>query len=99
MYETLGIVKGKNPVMAYRGKGCKKCFNIGYLGRIVLGEILTLSPAVKELILKKAQESELKTVARREGMQTLRENGVQKALEGVTSLEEVLRVTAPDEKI
>ena len=99
MYETLGIVKGKNPVMAYRGKGCKKCFNIGYLGRIVLGEILTLSPAVKELILKKAQEHELKAVARREGMQTLRENGVQKALEGVTSLEEILRVTAPDEKI
>ena len=99
MYETLGIVKGKSPVMAYRGKGCKKCFNIGYLGRIVLGEILTLSPAVKELILKKAQEHELKAVARREGMQTLRENGVQKALEGVTSLEEILRVTAPDEKI
>ena len=60
---------------------------------------MTFSPAVKELILKKSQEHELKAVARREGMQTLRENGVQKALEGVTSLEEVLRVTAPDEKI
>jgi len=56
MYETLGIAKGKNSVMAYRGKGCKKCFNIGYLGRIVLGEVLTLSPAVKELILRKQLE-------------------------------------------
>ena len=52
---------------------------------------------IKELILKKARESEIKLVARKEGMRTLREDGVAKVLEGVTSLEEILRVTVADE--
>lgn len=99
MIENLGIkVTGREPVpVAYRGKGCKKCFNIGYSGRAVIAEVLVLSPVVKDLIIRKAQEHELKNAARREGMQTLRENGVQKILEGATTIEEVLRVTAPDE--
>lgn len=99
MIENLGIkVSGREPApVAYRGKGCKKCFNIGYGGRIVIAEVLVLSPVVKDLIIRKAQEHELKNAARREGMQTLRENGVQKILEGATTIEEVLRVTAPDE--
>ncbi|HAJ57800.1 MAG TPA: type II secretion system protein GspE [Candidatus Omnitrophica bacterium] len=98
--DTLGIrSSGKGPLLAYRGKGCKKCFNIGYSGRVVIGEILTLTPAIKELIISRAQEYELKAAARQEGMQTLRENGIAKVLEGVTSLEEILRVTAPDESM
>ncbi len=99
MIENLGIkVTGREPApVAYRGKGCKKCFNIGYSGRAVIAEVLVLSPVVKDLIIRKAQEHELKNAARREGMQTLRENGVQKILEGATTIEEVLRVTAPDE--
>jgi len=100
MIETLGVKdSSKAPKMAYRGKGCKKCFNIGYSGRAVIGEVLTLTPVVRELIIKRAQESEIKAAARRDGMQTLRENGVQKILEGMTTIEEVLRVTAPDEPI
>jgi len=100
MIETLGLTKkGKEPILAYRGKGCKRCFNIGYSGRIVIGEVITLTPTVKELILGRVQEHELKSAARREGMKTLRENGVAKVLEGATSLEEVLRVTAPDERL
>ncbi len=97
MIDSLEIKHSKGPILAYRGKGCKRCFNIGYSGRIVIGEVLTFTPAIKELVLKRAQESELKAAARREGMQTLRENGVLKILEGVTTLEEILRVTAPDE--
>ncbi|OIO35734.1 MAG: hypothetical protein AUJ74_05105 [Candidatus Omnitrophica bacterium CG1_02_44_16] len=99
MIDSLGIKHSKSPILAYRGKGCKRCFNIGYSGRIVIGEVLTFTPAIKELVLKKAQEHELKSAARRDGMQTLRENGVLKVLEGVTTLEEILRVTAPDESI
>ena len=99
MVEQLGLKRGKAPLAAFRGKGCKKCFNIGYSGRLVIGEILVFTPTVKELVLQKVQEHVLKAAARREGMQTLRENGILKALEGITSLEEVLRVTAPDEKI
>ncbi len=99
MIEQLDLKRSKSPMVAFRGKGCKKCFNIGYSGRIVLGEVLTFTANIRDLIIKKAQESELKAAARREGMQTLRENGIQKVLEGVTSLEEVLRVTAPDEQL
>ena len=97
--EDLGFSGHKGPLRAFRGKGCKRCLNTGYLGRMVIGEMLTLSPAIKDLILSRAQESELKSTARKEGMKTLRENGIQRALEGLTTLEEILRVTAPDEKL
>ncbi len=90
---------GKGPLVAYRGKGCKKCFNIGYSGRIVIAEVMTFTNPVKELVLSKAQEFELKAAARRGGMHTLRENGLKKVFEGKTTIEEVLRVTAPDEPI
>lgn len=99
MLDSLGLRRGKEPILVYRGKGCKKCFNIGYSGRVAIAEVLGFSPAVKELVLKKAQEYEIKAVARKEGMQTLRENGLAKVLEGATSLEEILRVTATDEKL
>lgn len=97
--KSLGLSDDKKPYTVYRGKGCKKCFNIGYLGRSVIGEVLVLSAKVKDLIINKAQESEIKALARKEGMKTLRENGLRLALEGMTSIEEVLRVTAPDEAI
>lgn len=80
-----------------RGKGCPHCFNLGYMGRIGIGEILMLTPLVKELILRRAQEHVIKKQARSEGMRTLRENGLAAALQGFTTLEEILRVTAPDE--
>ncbi len=56
-----------------------------------------MSPAIRSMVLKKARESELKAMARKEGMQTLREDGITRAIEGVTSLEEILRVTVRDE--
>jgi type IV pilus assembly protein PilB len=92
-------IKSKENVIFYKGKGCKKCFNSGYSGRIVLSEVLVLSNKIKELILGRAQEHEIKSVARQEGMQTLREDGLAKCFLGITSLEEVLRVTTGDEPI
>ncbi|MDD5291730.1 MAG: ATPase, T2SS/T4P/T4SS family [Candidatus Omnitrophica bacterium] len=92
-------IQSKEEIVFYRGKGCKKCFNSGYSGRIVLSEVLMLSPKIKELILGRQQEHKLKSVARTEGMQTLREDGLAKCFLGITSLEEVLRVTAKDEPI
>lgn len=89
------LSKGKDTVF-YRGKGCKYCFNCGYSGRVGIAEVLVLSPKIKELILSRAEESKIKVVAREEGMQTLREDGLLKAIKGLTTLEEVVRVTAPD---
>ncbi len=62
-------------------------------------EALEITPKIKELILAKVPEVQIKNCARREGMHTLRENGLAKTIKGVTSLEEVLRVTAPDEEL
>ncbi len=101
LVEKMGIQRliGNKTVQLYRGGGCKRCFNTGYRGRVGITEILVLSPKVKELILARVGESKIKEMGRMEGMTTMREDGLAKALEGLTSLEEVLRVTAADEKI
>lgn len=83
----------------YKGKGCKACFNTGYKGRVGLIEVLTLTPAIKELILQGAQEYKIREVARKEGMKTLRENGLANAFNGITTLDEVLRVTAGEQDL
>ncbi|MBL7158291.1 MAG: Flp pilus assembly complex ATPase component TadA [Candidatus Omnitrophica bacterium] len=85
--------------VAYHGKGCKECRSTGYRGRVGLAETLVLSPKIRELVMKKAQEYEIKAASRREGMTTLRENGIEKALRGETTLEEILRVTVGDQEI
>ncbi|MBI4352403.1 MAG: Flp pilus assembly complex ATPase component TadA [Candidatus Omnitrophica bacterium] len=77
----------------YKGKGCEGCAKTGYSGRAVLLEALTLTPGIKDLILKGVPEYELKEAGVREGMMTLRENGIAKILAGVTTPEEVIRVT------
>lgn len=82
----------------FKGKGCKRCFKTGYKGRIGISEILIFSSQIRELILSRAGENKLKQAARKGGMKTMREDGLKKAVEGETTLEEVLRVTAPDEE-
>jgi type II secretory ATPase GspE/PulE/Tfp pilus assembly ATPase PilB-like protein len=81
----------------FRGKGCPQCFNTGYSGRTGIAEVLLLSVKIRELILSRAQEHIIKQQARKVGMKTLREEGMEAALKGITTVAEVLRVTAPDE--
>ncbi len=98
--EKVGLERlfGKKKMTLYRGKGCKPCFNTGYSGRVIISELLLLTPKVKELILSRVGEPQIKKAGRLEGMTTMREDGLAKAVEALTSLEEVLRVTAPDEE-
>jgi type II secretory ATPase GspE/PulE/Tfp pilus assembly ATPase PilB-like protein len=84
-------------IPVYRGKGCDDCHKKGYSGRAVLLEALAITPKIKELILRGAQEYEIKALGRKEGMKTLRDNGIAKILAGVTTPEEVMRVTVRDE--
>jgi type II secretory ATPase GspE/PulE/Tfp pilus assembly ATPase PilB-like protein len=81
----------------FRGRGCPNCFNTGYSGRVGIAEILLLTPPIRQFITERAQEHVIKKQARKEGMRTLREEGVRAVLEGETTIEEVIRVTAPDE--
>lgn len=92
----LAVDTSKNPKF-FKGKGCPRCFNTGYSGRIPIAEILLVTLKIRELILSQPQEHLIKQQARQEGMKTLREQGLEMALKGITALEEVLRVTAPDE--
>jgi len=80
----------------YKPKGCTNCLNSGYKGRVGICEILKMTPSMRDMILKKARESEIKVLARKEGMRTLREDGLLKVVEGITSLEEILRLTVVD---
>jgi len=81
----------------YKGKGCQHCFNSGYSGRTVIAEVLQISQKIRDLILAGSQEQFIKQQARVEGMKTLREDGLEAVLKGYTTIEEVLRVTTPDE--
>ncbi len=80
----------------YKGKGCKTCQKTGYKGRIGLCEVLVLTPEIRDLIMNRAQENLIKAKAREQGMVTLREHGVIKSLKGITTLEEITRLTAAD---
>ncbi len=80
----------------YRGAGCNRCKGRGYVGRAPILEVLPVSEAVRRLIIKRASATVIKNQAVSEGMKTLRMIGIAKAKEGVTTLEEVLRVTSED---
>ena len=79
-----------------KGAGCQTCSSTGYKGRVALYEVMRFTDDLKEMVLQGASTAELKTAAIRGGMSTLRASGVKKVLEGVTTPEEVLRVTMSD---
>ena len=80
----------------YKGQGCDRCKRRGYLGRAAILEVLPISEAIRRLIIKRASATVVKNQAMSEGMKTLRMVGIDKAREGITTLEEVLRVTSED---
>ncbi|MBI1850611.1 MAG: Flp pilus assembly complex ATPase component TadA [Planctomycetes bacterium] len=77
----------------FRARGCLSCRESGYRGRVGIFETLRVTPRLRELFLAKASPASLREEGERDGMRQLRDDGVEKALQGVTSLEEVLRVT------
>jgi len=86
-------VLGRETVELKKGKGCLHCRNTGYLGRLGIFEIFPMSEQLKKLIAAKANDSDLRQVAIREGMTTLREDAWRKVQAGLTTVEEALRVT------
>ncbi|MFH0968907.1 MAG: GspE/PulE family protein [Patescibacteria group bacterium] len=83
----------KNIEYLYRPKGCPKCNNLGYRKRIGVYEVLTINSEIEKLILDMASEGDIAKTALENGMITMAQDGILKALEGITSLEEVWRVT------
>jgi len=88
-----GGIKFKSDLI-YRAKGCEACNNSGYKGRIVIAEVLPVDSDIRALISKGANFEEIKETARKNGMDTMFETGLKKIEQGVTSYEEVCRISA-----
>lgn len=80
-------------LLFYRGKGCKSCNSEGYKGRIGIYEVLEITPDISKLIIEKASAEEIKAAAKKHHVLTMMEDGFIKAKQGITTIEEVLRVT------
>ncbi|MCD6385555.1 type IV-A pilus assembly ATPase PilB [Candidatus Sumerlaeota bacterium] len=99
MLRSLGINEDISKLKFYRGKGCPNCHHTGYRGRIALYEMMVITDRIRDLILKRVPANVIKEAAIEEGMQTLRQAGIKKVLEGITTIEEVLSVTVADTEI
>ncbi len=80
-------------IMTYKGAGCERCFGTGYKGRIGIFEMMEMNDRLRKMVMANADASDLTTEARKGGMRTLREDGWMKVASGVTTADEVLRVT------
>lgn len=86
------LVPANKPIVLYKGAGCSACGHVGYLGRVGIFEVLVVSPKIMKMILERVSAQDIENEAVAEGMITLKQDGYMKVLEGVTTLEEVLRV-------
>jgi general secretion pathway protein E len=82
-----------NPIKLSRAVGCAECGNTGYSGRVSIVELLVMSDAIRSMVMRHVTSGEVRQQAIAEGMQTMYENGLSKAVAGITTIEEVLRVT------
>jgi general secretion pathway protein E len=91
----MGLLE-KESVKVYHGKGCQSCSQTGFKSRCGIYELLVIDDSIRELILKKVTAQDICDQARKNGMRTLREDGWDKVVQGITTVEEILRVTIND---
>ena len=84
------------PSVLYRGKGCDACFGLGTMGRTAIYEIMPVDQEICSMIIRRAHAGQIKEYAVSRGMKTLRDDGLARAAAGITTMEEVLRVTQED---
>ena len=95
MAEKAGLLDAQGkPLTVARGAGCQSCAQSGYRGREVIAEFFVMTPEVRELVLRRANERDIEVAARKGGLRTLREHGLQKVRAHITTLEEVFRTTS-----
>jgi type IV pilus assembly protein PilB len=90
--EQIAMAEGR----LMKGAGCRTCNGTGYKGRVALYEVMRFNDVLKEMVLQGSSTAELKQAAIKQGMITLRMAGILKILDGVTTGEEILRVTMSD---
>jgi type IV pilus assembly protein PilB len=91
-FRRLNLAMDLDSVTFYRGRGCDRCLHAGYRGRIGVFEMMVINDSIRELVLKKAPAHAIRQEALDSGMVTLRQDAMQKILEGITTMEEALRV-------
>lgn len=98
--QTYGLsmkdLNGKSKVTLHKGRGCNYCSNTGYKGRLACYEIMEVTPEIKDLINKRVAAYKIKEMAVKQGMRTLRGAALQKVLDGITTIDEMLRITSRD---
>lgn len=95
--ERLGVALPKGSKTFYHGKGCKKCNNTGYLGRMGTLETLVITDEIREMIINRVPSNKIRDFAEaKQGMKLLRDNALAKFASGMTTLEEVLRITSEE---
>ena len=87
------FLNNKERVRVYRGRGCKACIDTGYSGRIGIFEVLEMEENIREFVMEKANADQIQKQAIRDGMTTILEDGIKKVLSGMTTIEEIIRVT------
>ena len=95
--QELGWDPRRGPLVLHQGKGCLDCSMTGYAGRLGLYEVLPMTLSVRDLILERASSTDIKRTAVQEGMMTLRQHGITKIRDGITTVQEILKETALDE--
>lgn len=94
--EVLGTLLPKiyleKPIHLFKGEGCSECNNTGYLGRIAIFEVLKITTAINRMILQQSGAKDIESQAKKEGLIVMKQDGYLKALDGITTIEEVLRV-------
>jgi general secretion pathway protein E len=93
MAVELGLDKGGEETILYRGRGCDHCLQTGFKGRSGIFEFLLVDDTMRGLMIQTSDAATIRRAAIQSGMRTLREDGVRKILKGITTVEEVLRVT------
>jgi general secretion pathway protein E len=88
----LDLLTGGGPIVLRRAVGCSQCHHTGYRGRTSIVEVLTATDAIRQAVLKNTDSSQVLKIAIEEGMETMATHGLKKAIAGVTTIDEVLRV-------
>ncbi len=96
--EQLGLDPKEKGINLYRGNGCDECMNTGYKGRAAIFELMIPNEEIRELTIAKTSTDEIKKAAAKAGMRSMRQDGLEKAKKGITTVEEVLRLTQEEKK-
>lgn len=91
LLRQLGLTEPGHEYLFYEGKGCDRCYYTGFLGRIGIFEILMVSDRIRKMIIHRADEERIQEIAMQEEMRDLKQSGIKKIVEGVTTPEEVMR--------